>query len=237
MPNGLDPFEHLFDDGWVDLDELRRRVARLEGRPVDTASIPVHPALAGLLTPRLGGVYGVDAASLALTLASGPSAAGAWCGVVECPDLGLTAAREAGIDTDRLVVVPDAAELWWEVVAALVDSLALVVVRPPARVSVRDAARLAARLRTRQCVLVVWGEWPRCDGRLSLVSSQWSGVGHGHGHLRSRRAVIEARSAVAVSRRREVWLPGDPGHSDAVPVVQPEVAPGAAELQLLRGAS
>ena len=173
-------------------------MARLEGRPVDTASIPVHPALTGLLTPRVGGVYGVDAASLALTLASGPSAAGAWCGVVECPDLGLTAAREAGIDTDRLVVVPDAAELWWEVVAALVDSLALVVVRPPARVSVRDAARLAARLRTRQCVLVVWGEWPRCDGRLSLVSSQWSGVGHGHGHLRSRRAVIEARSAVAV---------------------------------------
>ena len=212
-------------------------MARLEGRPVDTASIPVHPALTGLLTPRVGGVYGVDAASLALTLASGPSAAGAWCGVVECPDLGLTAAREAGIDTDRLVVVPDAAELWWEVVAALVDSLALVVVRPPARVSVRDAARLAARLRTRQCVLVVWGEWPRCDGRLSLVSSQWSGVGHGHGHLRSRRAVIEARSAVAVSRRRAVWLPGDPGHAGPTPVVQPEVASGAAELQLLRGAS
>ncbi len=234
-------------------------MARLEGRPVDTASIPVHPALAGLLTPRVGGVYGVDAASLALTLASGPSAAGAWCGVVECPDLGLTAAREAGIDTDRLVVVPDAAELWWEVVAALVDSLALVVVRPPARVSVRDAARLAARLRTRQCVLVVWGEWPRCDGRLSLVSSQWSGVGHGHGHLRSRRAVIEARTAVAASRRREVWLPGDTGHADPVrelahgggalrgsqartsgttgPQPADETESEVASLQLLRGAS
>ena len=41
-------------------------MARLEGRPVDTASIPVHPALTGLLTPRVGGVYGVDAASLAV---------------------------------------------------------------------------------------------------------------------------------------------------------------------------
>ncbi|GAA1727475.1 hypothetical protein [Aeromicrobium alkaliterrae] len=221
----------------MDLDELRRRVARLEGRPVDTAAIPVHPALAGLLTPRAGGVYGVDAASLALTLVSGPSAAGAWCGVVGCPDLGLEAAREAGIDTDRLVAVPDPAELWWEVVAALVDALALVVVRPPARVPQRDAARLAARLRTRQCVLVVWGEWPRCDGRLSLVSSHWSGVGHGHGHLRSRRAVIEARTDVTVSRSREVWLPGDLGQLG--PVEQPVAAARheQPDLQLLRGAS
>ncbi len=216
-------------------------MARLEGRPVDTATVPVHPALAGLLTPRAGGVYGVDAASLALTLVSGPSAAGSWCGVVGCPDLGLAAAREAGIDTDRLVAVPDPAELWWEVVAALVDTLAMVVVRPPARVPQRDAARLAARLRTRQCVLVVWGEWPRCDGRLSLVSSQWSGVGHGHGHLRSRRAVIEARTDVTVSRSREVWLPGDLGQLG--PVEQPSgggAGPRAVdgtELQLLRGAS
>jgi hypothetical protein len=227
----------VFDDGGVtDLEELRRRVARLEGRPVDTASIPVHPALAGLLTPRAGGVYGVDAASLALTLLSGPSAAGAWCGVVGCPDLGLVAAREAGIDTDRLLLVPEPAESWWEVVAALVDVLALVVVRPPARVAPRDAARIAARLRSRQCVLVVWGEWPRTDGRLSLVSSQWAGVGHGHGHLRARRAVIEARTDVTRSRRREVWLPGDTGYGE------PEVREIAArseqpDLRLLRGAS
>lgn len=193
----------------MDLDELRQRMARLEGRPVDTASVPVHPALAGLVTPRAGGVYGVDAASLVLTLLSGPSAAGAWCGVVGCPDLGVAAAAEAGIDLSRLVLVPQVDEAWWEVVAALVDALGVVVVRPPARVAPKDAARLTARLRSRQTVLVVWGEWPRCDARLSLVSSDWAGVGHGHGRLRSRRAVIEARTDVTVTRRREVWLPGD----------------------------
>ncbi|MFT4188295.1 MAG: hypothetical protein QM621_06895 [Aeromicrobium sp.] len=213
----------------MDLEELRRRVARLEGRPVDTATLETHEVLRGLVSVRAGGVYGVDAASLALALLAGPSSSGAWCGVVACPDLGLGAAAEWGVDLDRLVVVPDPGAAWWETVAALVDALTVVVACPPARVTQREAARLAARLRTRQSVLAVWGEWPRCEARLSLVSSQWSGIGDGHGRLRSRRAVIEARADVTRRRRREVWLPGTDGTLGVVD----EPAP----VEALRGVS
>ncbi|MFT4298520.1 MAG: hypothetical protein QM597_02630 [Aeromicrobium sp.] len=219
----------------TDLDELRRRVARLEGRPVDTAAVPVHPALRGVVTPRAGGVYGVDAASLALALLAGPSAAGAWCGVVDCPDLGFAAAREFGVETERLVVVPDAGPQWWEVVAALIDTLPLVVARPPERVSQRDAARLAARLRSRQGVLVTWGAWPRCEARLSLMASQWSGLGEGHGYLRARRALVEVRSDVTLARRHEVWLQPLPG--EAEPPDGTSGLEGRDDQALLRGAS
>ncbi|EFQ83060.1 hypothetical protein HMPREF0063_12269 [Aeromicrobium marinum DSM 15272] len=190
----------------VDLEELRQRVAALEGR-AGGAALPVHPALAGLVALRAGGVYGVDAASLLTTVLAGPSAHGAWCGIVGSADLGLEAAAEAGLDLSRTVLVPDPGDAWLEVTAALVDVLGIVAVRPPRSVRPGDASRLTARLRTRGSALVVWGEWPRCDARLSLVRSHWSGVGAGHGRLVARRAVLEVRQGAGPVRRSEVWWP------------------------------
>src|SRR5690606_14339966 len=127
---------------------------------------------------------GVDAASLALLLMAGPSADGGWCGVVGVPDLGVEAAVATGVDPRRTLLVPEPGEDWLEVVAALVDVLALVVVRPPAAVGAGDASRIAARLRRRGGVLVPWGPWPRCDARLSLADVRWAGTEQGAGHLR-----------------------------------------------------
>lgn len=186
--------------------ELRREVERLQGAPA-RQSVPTHEALEGLLSLETGGVYGVDSASLALLLMAGPSAAGTWCGVVGAPDLGVEAAVAMGVDPHRTVLVPDPQDRWLEVTAALVDVVGLVVVRTPTSVGEGDAARLAARLRKQGCVLVPWGEWPRCDARLTLRTARWSGPVAGDGHLRSREATVALRRGGAPERTRALLLP------------------------------
>ena len=184
----------------------------MEGRPA-AQPVRTHPALAGLLQLQTGATYGVAAASLAALLMAGPSADGAWCAVVGAPEFGLEAAATTGVDLSRVVAVPDPGPLWLEVVAALVDVLGLVVVRPPTSVSrgpsAKDASRLAARLRTRGSILVVWGDWPRCEARLGLVDTEWQGVGcaRGHGYLQARQATVAVQRGTAPAVRRRLWFP------------------------------
>lgn len=195
--------------------DLRQAVSRLEGGPA-RRELPTHQALEGLLTLRAGGVYGVDAASLALLLMAGPSAAGTWCAVVGVPELGVEAAVELGVDPRRTVLVPEPGDRWLEVTAALVDVLGLVVLRPPSGVGAGEAERLAARLRKHGSVLVPWGEWPRTDARLSLEGVRWDGIGQGHGHLATRCADIAVHRGAAPPRRRTIRL-APPAASPAEP--------------------
>jgi hypothetical protein len=191
----------------------------MEGRPA-AQPVRTHPALSGLLQLQTGATYGVTTASLASLLMAGPSTDGAWCAVVGTAELGLEAAAMLGVNLDRLVAVPDPGSLWLEVVAALVDVLGFVVVRTGrgAEASAKDAARLAARLRTRGSILVVWGDWPRCDARLKLADIEWQGVGVGHGHLQARQATVEVAHGAGPSRRRRLWFPDvDLGVREVVP--------------------
>ena len=193
------------------VDELRARVTQMQGRPA-AQPVRTHPALAGLLQMQTGSSYGVESASLATMLLAGPSADGAWCGVVGSPErdgtgLGLEAAAAAGVELSRTILVPDPGDAWLEVTAALIDVLGIVVVRPPARVSEGEAARLSARLRQRGSILVVWGGWPRCDARLGLGDVDWVGLGSGHGHLRARQATVEVRRGVGPPASARLWLP------------------------------
>jgi hypothetical protein len=190
------------------LDQLRERVTAMEGGPA-RLPVPVLPALSGLVTLRTGGSYGVDSASLALALAAGASSAGEWVGFAGWPDFGAEAAAELGVELDRTVLVPDPGEHWLEVAAALVDVLRVVVLRPPARVDERSAGVLDARLRKRSSVLVVWGDWPRCEARLSLEDARWTGPDHGHGRLRARRVRVAVRRGSAPPVRAELGFPGE----------------------------
>lgn len=207
----------MFEHGWVTvtsldpvrselLAELQQKVERIQSGPT-AEPVATHPALSGLLQMRAGGVYGVDATSAALLLAAGPSLAGSWCGIVGVQDLGVEAAQTFGLQLERTIVVPDPRERWLEVVAALVDVVDLVLVRPPGPVRQGEAARLAARLRKRGAVLVAWGEWPRCDARLTVAHTRWEGLEQGHGRLKARRVRLEARRGAAPARERELWLP------------------------------
>jgi len=190
------------------LDQLRARVAAMESGPA-RLPVPVLPALSGLVSLRTGGSYAVDSASLALALVAGASASGEWVGFAGCPDFGAEAAADLGIDLSRTVLVPEPGEHWLEVAAALVDVLGVVVLRPPARVDPKSAAVLDARLRKRSSVLVVWGDWPRCEARLSLEDARWAGPDHGHGRLRARRVRVVVRRGTAPPVRADLALPGE----------------------------
>lgn len=188
------------------VDELRTRVTQMQGRPA-TQPVRTHPALAGLLQMRTGSSYGVESATLAMMLLAGPSSDGAWCGIVGSTEFGLEAAAAVGVELSRTILVPDPGDAWLEVTAALIDVLGIVVVRPPARVSDSDAARLAARLRQRGSILVGWGDWPRCDARFGLTDVEWAGLGSGYGHLQARQATVEVRRGTAPPASRRLWLP------------------------------
>ncbi len=199
---------------------LRERMRQMSGG-VPRLPLVTPPELSGLLDLRTGGAYQVDSAALVLSLLAGPSRVGSWAAVVGAPDLGIEAAEEAGVELRRLVLVPDPGEHWLEVVAALVDVVTVVALRPPAGVSERAASRIAARLRKRSAVLLAWGDWPGCEARLSLEESAWEGIEQGHGRLRARRSVVAVRRGSAPPRRTELWLSGAP---DPLQAAEPETA-------------
>jgi hypothetical protein len=218
LGRSIDLLERLFDNNRMTVDaavptvdELRTRVTQMQGRPA-AQPVRTHPALAGVLELQTGSSYVVESASLATMLLAGPSADGAWCGVVGSAELGLEAAAAAGVELSRTILVPDPGDAWLEVTAALVDVLGIVLVRPPARVSEGDAARLVARLRQRGSILVALpmrggDDWPRCDARLGLTDVEWVGLGDGHGHLRARQATVEVRRGTAPPVSTRCWLP------------------------------
>ncbi|GAB4069757.1 hypothetical protein GCM10028777_32810 [Angustibacter speluncae] len=217
------PAATALDPGRPVVEQLRERVAALQGGPT-RVPVPTHPAVAGLLQLRTGGSYAVDSASLALALAAGASAAGEWVGFAGWPDFGAQAAADLGVDLDRTVLVPDPGEHWLEVAAALVDVLRVVVLRPAGRVDARSAGVLDARLRKRSAALVVWGEWPGCEARLTLEDARWAGPVDGSGRLRRRSAQLAVQRGSAPATRAPVWFP----HEDAPLVAaRPDAGTGA----------
>ncbi len=188
---------------------------------LDTATIdralPTLPAVSDLLSGavlRGGSVYSVrGSTALVMAMMAGPSAEGAWCGVVGMPSFGAEAARGLGVDLERLVLVPDPERDWLSVVAALVDALTVVVVRPPGEVTPGEASRLSARLRTRGAMLIAVGSWPGSEARLEVQASTWSGLGEGEGYLTGRQATVAVtgRGAAVRPHQHHLWLPAPDG--------------------------
>src|SRR6185437_10930456 len=213
-----------------------------------SGALPVLPALTGLLPAGLprGSVIATGAwGLLCLALAAAASGAGAWCAIAGLPALGVAAAAGAGLDPDRLLLVPEPGSSWPQVVATLLDGCDLVVLRPPSRPSAAVARKLESVARRYGGVLVIAGDWDGAHRRLTVTSQEWAGIGSGHGRLRARRAqvVVDGRGAAGRPRARWLWLPGPDG--SVAPVVSSTVAssgigrsPGApAEAPLWRGRS
>lgn len=161
-------------------------------------------------------VEGTGAASLALALASAPSAAGSWVAVVGNDGLGLAAAAEVGLSLSRLVMVSEPpARAWGQVLATLAESVDVVLAWPRSRFSPKVADRLATRLRTHGAVLVVVGS-SGCglgaDVVLRAGGASWE-MAPGSSHLRSRCLTVEAsgRGRASAPRRGGLWLPGPGG--------------------------
>lgn len=150
----------------------------------------VPPALAPLLPDglRRGGTTAVEGStSLVLALLAHACAHGGWAAVVGRPDLGVLAAAQAGVDLDRLAMVPQPGADAAAVVAALLDGVDVVVVGSGARLTDTDRRRLAARARDRGSVLMPTYAWPGASVTLVAGTGRWAGVGTGDGWLRTHR--------------------------------------------------
>jgi len=154
-----------------------------------------------------GGAAG--AVSLLIGVLAEASAAGSWCGVVGLPDLGWSAAAEAGMAVQRCALVPYPGPDWAPVVAALLDGVDIVVTANAGQISAQVASRLTARARQRGAVLVCLGQWPGADLTLEVVDSVWHGLGQGRGRLRQRELSVRAHGRGAASRPRKarLWWP------------------------------
>ena len=173
------------------VEQLRARIGAMQARTLGARTLPTSPVVAPLLPGgalKAGAVYAVPGSlALAMLLLAGPSAAGAWCGVVGIPEFGVEAAAGFGIALDRLVLVPDPQEHWLAVTAQVAEVLPVVLVRPPGRgASPAETARLASRLRQRGSTLLVAGGWAGAEATLSPTGGVWTGIGAGHGYLTGR---------------------------------------------------
>lgn len=205
----------------------------LSGATAHERTLPVLPEFEGVLPGAavqrgsIIGCHGPTAVSLALALAAGPSAAGAWVGVAGLPHLGAAAAGELGVVLERLVVVREPVtgfddRRWGEVLAAMVDGFDVVVLGPALEhLRPGTARRVASRLQARGAVAIVVAHSERSgvfvtDLRLEARQSQWEGLGAGHGVACSRRTVVElAGRRVPRPRRCELLLPGGNGRVHA----------------------
>ena len=206
---------------------MQSRIRGMESNRRGLEDRPAAAGFAGLLPGgalRPGSVYTVDGSvSLVLALLAGPSRAGSWCGIIGLPDLGPEAAASLGIDLARLVLVPTPGDQWLTVTAALADVLPVVAVRPARRVSETEASRLGARLRQRGCTLLVAGEWPLAEARLSLRTNTWTGLGFGHGHLTGREALVAASVRSGSPRTARMSLAGRPPEAPGAPTSRPDL--------------
>jgi hypothetical protein len=225
------------------ITSLRSRVADMESTRVDTEGLPTADALAPLLPGgaiRAGGTYSVpESVLLAQTMLQAASAAGSWCAVVGVPSFGVEAAAAAGIDLERLVLVPDPGDQWLAVTAALADVAQIVLTRPLGRVVPGDVARLGARLRQRGAALVALGSWPGADVTLRVTESHWTGIGQGHGYLTERRVTVTASGRAGAVRptSTELLLPAADGSIRAAVPASAAVPAGGRVLRPVAVAS
>ncbi len=139
-------------------------------------------------------VVTTGATSLVHPILRAASQEGHWCGVVGMPAFGVLAAAEAGVRTNRLLLVPNPQKKWADAAAALLDACAVVVVGVHEAFPITQARRLSARTKQRSRVLVVTGshanKWPQSDARISCDSISWSGVDQGFGYLHQQQLSV-----------------------------------------------
>lgn len=204
------------------VQNLRAQLERVQGRRLDAPVLPVPQVLADLLPGgglRPGSSYSLGRSmSLLFSLLAGPSRDGGWCGVVGMPGLGAEAARAAGVDLSRLVLIPEPGERWLAVTATIADVLPVVAVRPPARAKDGEISRLAGRMRERGAVLLVQGPWPQTEAMIDIDDPSWSGLGEGSGILSGRELTVTVTSRRFPSPRSgRIMLPDAGGAVSDLP--------------------
>lgn len=213
----------------------RRKAAVLsQERP----PLAVPPGLAGVLPDglRRGAVVAVlGSTSVLLGMLAAACADGGWAAIVGHPSVGLLAAAEAGVDLQRLALIPQPGPDVAPVVAALIDGIDVVVIGDAVGLVDGDRRRLAARARERGAALLSTQPWRGADLGLVIHPGPWQGAADGAGRLRSRTVTVErtGRGGAQAYRPVVLELPGLvlTGHGVDVPAAADETF--AAPLQLV----
>ena len=150
-----------------------------------------------------------------------------FSGRVACVDvrgwLCPTAAWEAGLESERLVVVRCSDPVRWpQVTAALVEGMGAVYAEVPAKVSQTMLRRLGALARARATAMVLRptsGDVPSglLHMRLEAQAVSWTGAHRGRGRLQERRVTLIA-SGKGVGGMQQIIEVEDDG-TDAVRMV------------------
>lgn len=196
---------------------------------LDTAAggagcLPVRPELEALL-PRSSGLHRGSTVmvhgslSLLCALLAEATVRGSWAAVVGVDDLGLIAAAEAGVEVDRLALIPEPGVDPARVIAAVLDGVDLVAVGASVRLSESQQRRLAARARDRRAVLLSLAPWPGAEIDLRITHARRKGLGCGYGLLHDREVTIEVsgRGTHARPRSHRLLLPSRTGAPAALP--------------------
>ncbi|WP_454730375.1 hypothetical protein [Cellulosimicrobium protaetiae] len=173
---------------------------------LDDAPRPLGAVLDDGRLPRGAASVVAGSTSLLLALLATSQGTSDWVAVVGAPDVGMLAATDAGVALERVALVPRAGEDPAGVIAALLDGMTYVVVRPDALLTASERRRLLARARERGTGLVTVRPWEQAAVRLDVVAHRWSGADQGAGHLRRCELDI-ARTANGGTDRWTLTLP------------------------------
>ena len=240
-----DPFGERPDRRPIGRTSLRAEIRADQPRAITELArsavppLPVPDGLRDLLPDglRRGSTIAVTSSvSLLLTLVGTASEQGAWTALVGMPAISAEAAVDARIELSRLAIIspPDRAGAtgwsgaeWTTAVGALLDAVDIVIARPGivgsrGAISDGDARRLTARARSKDAVLVLFGQqansWPAVETHLSAQHHSWTGIGDGYGRLAARKLTVSMTGRGRSSRPRstELWLPITAGMTSEV---------------------
>jgi hypothetical protein len=192
----------------------------VQGDPAPDAHtrVPLPPPLAPL-TPygslRAGSTVAVDGScSVSLLLAMAAAAVGedGWCALAGLPDVGLRAARDAGLDLGRLALAPATTSEEMpqlpQVLSALVDGVGVLVLGPRLRLAPALWRSLTDRARAHDTLVLAAAPAGRADLHLRAEAESWEGLGQGTGRLRRRTLRVSAAGrGIPEGRSVDVVLP------------------------------
>ena len=132
----------------------------------------------------------------------GATQGGGWVAVVGWPELGAVALAEAGVQLERVMLVPDVAGRGPAVVEALIDGFDVVVTGPHLRLTEGDRRRLLARARQHGTAVLSTEPWEGAALTLDVERSRWSGPDRGERWIRTARLAVTRHSRADGAGRR-----------------------------------
>ncbi len=177
----------------------------------------------GLVPGTVLAAQGPGALTLATAFAAEVSRTGGWVTAVGLGRMGVSAVAERGASLDRWAFVDQPGSAAAEVLNALIGNVDVILLAGSVRLAAAHSRRLRTRLRERGTVVIEVGASNPAgafspDVTMTVERAAWTGLGHGHGRLRERRAEVVAagRGAASLPRRAVLWLPDASGHITAV---------------------